>query len=567
MASAGAIAGVDAPNDGDVGDVAKQAGALRATAPVSLESVQALQEETASFRAQIAEIEASEDRVGPAVEALRSERACLIQLCEQLFGFVIGFNGFPTPEVRRRRLGRVDVDAIVVPPSCGNTDEHGMDSESLLGERFGAAHQARDQAWRDLERAKASRQEAEEYLEWVRDDVEILRRECDDRASCVTLHVGGEPHVINSRQEIEPGSPIYFEWSVRVGDKSIVCCEPVGGDVRSTWPPNTRNNSKSSNGRPRGSSDLSELSQWNDVPVSNAMAADGMPGSSAEAQFSRGSNCGYYSVPCQLRALRTGTTAVTVHRRRVAGPPKLEAVNHVDFSRVVGVRGCNAGTAWSRPDDAFIVTVDGIVSPERTCTPEDGRSSCCPSEPCTARPTEPIASAATPAWASRESTSAFLGQVLADAVTCQLPTPSTSQYLGSSRELTPSRDRSVRNAAVTAPTGWSEQSVGSTLSRQTSHDRGGEESLAQVAAQFRRVMGGRGLMRRGDLARLLKALERVEGEWSDARVERLLGAARAGDNGGPIPYEEFLGWLFGASPRVAAAAAAAASGARALPAT
>jgi len=524
-----------------------------------------LRKEASALRAQAAQAEAAEGFAGEAAEALREERAVLMKACDQIFGLVIGFSGFQRPKAGSAKSPISTQSSALLVPTPSHDPTPGDGAKHLLLDQVSSATQARDQAKRILESASKAQKEAEDYVEWVRGDVEVLQQDCESRSSRLSLRVDGAPHVLPARQDgpstarcldLEAGlaSPPAYEWAVRIGDENVVRCTRSGAHARDSRDP--------------------------------------------VGLYTGGS-------PCELNAVAPGRTAVTVHRRRKG-------------------RGVAAwGVApWPLPvEDAYMVTVseagltlDRYAERQRTLLLDRTQSMPCDTNTAASgfdgscsfhlqsgsfsfgdacASSSFLDGSGTPLWVEvtpREpplSPDAAQWRASSSMTPVGNPMGSTSPRISVMQPLTPagdppgdlekiSSDMTASTAAPPPPPLRSPikedaddeaRAVPAPSVQRTGSSRGSSggvsfvsdaEGFAQVAAQFRCAdANGRGFIRRTDLAKLLKALD--AGEWSDARIDRLMGAIDAcrsstggtshnvgGLAGGrPIQYEEFLEWLFG----------------------
>jgi hypothetical protein len=382
-------------------------------------------------------------------------------------------------------------------------------------------------------------------LEWVRADVELLREEFTSRAlKRTTMCVGETRHVFNSALGLEDDGR--FDLDVQVSDPQVLSCQPIPGDGT-----------------------------------------------------------------CELVALGPGTAAVTMHlrRKRRGLAAFLEPEQRLSRTMLLSEAPSKATSskAWSQPDEALIVTVEAELFAERTSTPLHSsirespfqRTEWGSTSDSTSRFRGLSGGAATIRGIDNLSTTSFM---LAREIEYASPDEPTTRK-GGDREVgflldeSSFLDRSITQKETDREGAFlhdESQNVDRSRTKKISEDMSAlsfttsnpacartrqsdadllgclrdawneeafslpedVEGLTQVAAQFRCAdETGKGIIRRCDLARLLKALD--AGEWTDARVDRLLRAAGGSSSlaatlrpisSSPISYEEFLRWLFGPSP-------------------
>lgn len=454
----------------------EQAGAPRRFAG----RVKQLEAETVALRQKLADAEAEEERVTVEVEALRGERRVLVDRCEKISGFIMGWSSnFRTLSASTTRRGATGVRAGMLhalePPDMVVSDLHSEEA------RFKEAHHAYDQVRKQLDEALLSKKQAEEYLENVRFDVSMLRDECERTATALTLRTG-TCHALPGASGRGCGAS-RFRWVVRVDDETVVQFRASEEEATRISTVRVHYGHGVDGGSIADATDVASVgcsSACTDkppVPQKQLASAEMEPGD--------------FELPCELVGAAVGTCVVTIHRFPI--PVEAGGLSTEGASSDAAEGGFDA--TWSRRALAE-TTLVGVPLPE------------CPDREL---PYE-----------------AFLVTVVDGPL--QIPAS-----VGSDRTLTP------------RPSG--NESQPAAIEHQRSTDcwwpdvpQGMDMGLEMIRAQFRRLdETGVGTITQQELAHLLQALD--ASEWTDKRVERLLRATKARDNG-RVRYEVFLGWLF-----------------------
>lgn len=378
--------------NGVVGQVGSlRAGRERAGTPRRFAGrAQQLEAETVALRRHVAEAEAEEERVTAEVEALREERRVLMDRCEKIGGFIMGWSskfrvrlasttGRSAAAVRFDRLHGVEQHSM----ACGE--------QSSQEARMKEAQHTHDIARKELEEALHSKKEAEAYLENLRFDVSMLREECERNATSLTIRTG-TCHTLPGALGRGCGAS-RFRWVARVDDETVVQCRPEDDTTRISTIRVSHIASAVEGGSVAGDTDVAS--------VGCSSVCTNKPSASYKQQQQQQDGPeiepGDFELPCELVGAGIGTCVVTIHRYPIAADErsvsKGGAGSDVGDGSADGIyyRRALAGTtligvplpecpARELPYEAFMVTVvDGPlqlpddVGSERTLTPRLAR--------------------------------------------------------------------------------------------------------------------------------------------------------------------------------------------------
>lgn len=447
-----------------------------------------LEADTVALRQKVAEAEAEEERVSEEVEALREERRVLVERCERISGFIMGWNSRFRKTLGATTRGLTAARAVGL---GGNSEESQDGDSSWLDSGLKEAQQAYDQAVKELEEALRSKTEAEAYLENLRFDVNMLREECERNSTAITLRAG-RSHVLPGASE-RGGGASRFRWVVRVEDERVLHCWSLEEECATVGTIGL-----SSKGGATAAADVFSTNGDGVASAGGGSAFGSRPPSSCKRPNSgppmSDIDPGEFELPCELVGAGVGTCVVTIHRFPIAAESVFAAALKGDGAACSDDGAMMDGTASSEPVYRRALaetTLVGVPIPE------------CP--------------------ARELPYEAFLITVV-DGAQC----PDDG---GSDRTPTPPRFDSSHGTGDSS--WWAAVPVG----------QGMDYGLELIRAQFRRLdERGAGVIAQQELAHLLQALDARE--WTDKRVERLLRATNARSANGGVRYEEFLGWLF-----------------------